>query len=237
MATLLPRGWTSIRGRARELRRLGVVAMVVSLLSPLLLAAPAQASTTTATALFASLGVAGEGGSTTYDRAYFNHWIDNNGDCQDTRAEVLIWESQVTPTYTSASHCSVAGGRWYSYYDGATWTLPADIDIDHMIPLKEAWESGARTWAGADRQRFANDLGFDASLAAVTDNVNQSKSDRDPASWLPPLGSARCRYVIEWVQVKYRWRLSIDTAERDALASWLAGTCGSTTVTVPARAI
>ena len=134
------------------------------------------------------------------------------------------------------SSCAPTAGSWRSPYDGATWTNPADVDIDHMVPLAEAWSSGAWGWSASRRQSYANDLGG-PELWAVTDNVNQSKSDRDPASWLPPLGSARCRYVIEWVQVKYRWRLSIDTAERDALASWLSGTCGSTTVTVPARAI
>ncbi|MFH5823454.1 HNH endonuclease family protein [Georgenia sp. AZ-5] len=215
--------------------RLTVAAFLASLLTALLLA-PAQAATTTAADLFGSLTVASEGGSTTYDRNYFNHWIDNNGDCQNTRHEVLIWESQVTPTYTSSSRCSVSSGRWYSYYDGASWTLASDVDIDHMVPLKEAWESGARNWSAYDRERFANDLGFDASLVAVTDNINQSKGDQDPASWLPPRSAARCTYAIEWVQVKYRWRLSINAAERDALSSLLSGSCGSTLVTVPARA-
>ena len=72
-------------------------------------------------------------------------------------------------------------------------------------------------------------------LVAVTDNVNQSKGDRDPAAWMPPLAGVECRYASDWVVVKYRWDLSIDTAERDALAGLLAGSCGSATVTVPAK--
>jgi len=98
---------------------------------------------------------------------------------------VLIAESRVTPTYTS-SHCTVAKGKWYSYYDGATWTNPADVDIDHLVALAEAWGSGARLWSVTNRTRYANDLGFAASLVAVTDNVNMSKSAKDPAEWLPP---------------------------------------------------
>lgn len=173
---------------------------------------PASADTTTARSLLYK--VAAEGGSSTYDRSYFKHWIDTNGDCQGTRAEVLIAESKVTPTYTTSNHCAVAKGKWYSYYDGTTWTNPSDVDIDHLVALKEAWESGARSWSSSNRTRYANDLGFWPSLVAVTDNVNQSKSDRDPAEWLPPRTAARCTYAIQWVQVKYRWRLTINTAER-----------------------
>lgn len=99
---------------------------------------PASADTTTARSLLYKVAVAAEGGSSTYDRSYFKHWIDTNGDCQDTRAEVLIAESKVTPTYTTSNHCAVAKGKWYSYYDGTTWTNPSDVDIDHLVALKEA---------------------------------------------------------------------------------------------------
>jgi Protein of unknown function (DUF1524) len=151
--------------------------------------------------------------------------------------EVLIAESKVTPRYTTSRHCTVATGTWYSYYDGATWTKASDVDIDHMVPLKEAWVSGARLWSVNNRTRYANDLSFPTSLVAVTDNVNQSKGDKDPAEWLPPRTAARCTYAIQWVQVKYRWRLSINPAERTKLSSILSGTCGSRAATVPARAI
>ena len=95
-------------------------------------------------------------------------------------------------------------GRWFSYYDRVSWTLAADVDIDHMVPLAEAWDSGARSWTTARRQAYANDLGDRRSLVAVTDNVNQAKGDQDPAAWLPQ--SPSCRYVREWVAVKIRWR-------------------------------
>ena len=212
-----------------------VTVLMVGLL-PVFAAEPASATTITARSMLLKLVVKAEIGNSTYSRTNFKHWIDANSDCQNTRAEVLIAESKVTPTHTS-SRCSVAKGKCVSYYDGATWTNPADVDIDHLVALAEAWGSGARLWSATNRMRFANDLGFSASLVAVTDNVNMSKSAKDPAEWLPPRTAARCTYAIQWVQVKYRWRLSIDSAERARLSSILSGTCGGRAATVPARAI
>ncbi len=214
-----------------------LVAVLLVTLMPVLNSESASATTITARSMLLKLTVRAESGSTTYSRTYFKHWIDADRDCQDTRAEVLIAESKVTPRYTTTRHCTVATGRWYSYYDGATWTKASDVDIDHMVPLKEAWKSGARLWSVTNRTRYANDLGFSATLIAVTDNVNQAKGDRDPAGWLPPRTAARCTYAIQWVQVKYRWRLSIDPAERTKLSSILSGSCGSRATTVPTRAI
>lgn len=139
--------------------------------------------------------------------------------------------------YTSSSHCSVATGRWYSYYDGATWTAASDVDIDHMVALKEARESGARSWSADNRTRYANDLGLSVSLIAVTDNVNQSKGDRDPAQWLPPRAGVHSQYAIHWMKVKYRWRLTIDTAEKSKLKPNLSGDCGNRDVTIASRAL
>jgi uncharacterized protein DUF1524 len=213
----------------------GIFVAAIACASSLASVGPARASTTTGHSLFLRLGVAAESGSTTYDRALFPHWIDADGDGCDTREEVLVYESR-TSVYPG-SGCRVTSGRWYSWYDGATWTLASDVDVDHVVALKEAWESGARRWTTSDRRRFANDLGLSWSLDAVTDNVNQSKSDRDPAQWLPPSSSVRCTYAIHWVGVKYRWRLTIDSRERSALASILSGSCGARTITVPSRAI
>jgi hypothetical protein len=215
----------------------GLAGVLVAAITAGFGAAPAQASTTTARTLLGRLTTASEAGSSTYDRSYFKHWVDANGDCQNTRAEVLTAESKLAPTYTTSRQCTVAKGKWYSYYDGATWTLPGDVDIDHMVPLKEAWESGARTWTATNRTRYANDLGWYGSLVAVTDNVNQSKGERDPADWLPPRTAVYCIYAIQWVQVKYRWRLTVNSAERSRLASILSGACGDRTVTIPTRAL
>ena len=116
-----------------------------------------------------------------------------------------------------------------SYYDRVSWTNAADVDIDHMVPLAEAWDSGARSWTTATRQAYANDLGDSRSLVGVTDNVNQAKGDQDVAEWLPQYD--RCRYLRECVAVKHRWRLTVDSAEKSAMKS-LAATCTNSTITV-----
>ncbi|MFG3602621.1 HNH endonuclease family protein [Micromonospora chersina] len=195
-----------------------------------LTAAPAHAETYSAAlrTAVANLPVASEV-RTGYDRSLFPLWIDADGDGCNTRYEVLIAEATTKPTIGSG--CSLSGGRWYSYYDNAYWTITSDLDIDHMVPLAEAWDSGARNWTTSRRQSYANDLGDSRPLVAVTDNVNQAKGDQDPATWMPPYSSARCRYINEWVATKIRWRLTVDTAEKNALTSW-ANSCPNVTITV-----
>lgn len=162
-----------------------------------------------------------------YQREKFPHWIDADGDGCSTRDEVLLAETKSSVTVSGT--CTVEEGRWFSYYDRQTWTDPSDVDIDHMVPLAEAWDSGARRWKPRARTRFANDLRDRRSLVAVTDNVNQSKSDRDPAGWMPDHG--RCRYVREWVAVKHRWRLRVDRAEKRVLRN-LSGSCDNDRIRV-----
>ena len=153
-----------------------------------------------------------------YDRDLFDHWVDADSDCLDTREEVLVDES-LEPT--EGGDCSVTAGRWFSYYDEVEWTAPGDVDIDHMVPLAEAWDSGARGWDEDTRRRYANDLFEQRSLVAVTDNVNQSKGDQDVAEWLPEFSV--CRYVREWVVVKTRWSLKVDRVEKQRLRELAAG--------------
>ncbi|WP_028636622.1 HNH endonuclease family protein [Nocardioides sp. URHA0032] len=145
-----------------------------------------------------------------YDRDLFRHWVDADHDCQDTREEVLVAESRVP-----VDGCTVSTGEWFSWYDRETWTQSSDVDIDHLVPLKEAWDSGARGWDAETRERYANDLGDARALVAVTDNVNQSKGDRDAAEWLPEFSV--CRYVRDWTAIKLRWGLAVDPAEKTAL--------------------
>lgn len=164
---------------------------------------------------------------TGYDRSLFKHWIDADGDGCSTRNEVLI--SEADDPVSVGSGCSLSGGRWYSYYDAVSQYSSSALDIDHMIPLAEAWDSGARTWSAAERESFANDLGDTRSLVAVTASQNRSKGDRDVADWLPP--KAQCRYLREWVAVKHRWRLSIDSTEKSAMVSLAAG-CTNSTISV-----
>ncbi len=159
----------------------------------------------------AALPVAAEN-RTGYAREKFVHWNDVDRDCQNTRAEVLKSESRIRTT----GRCTISRGKWLSYYDQRIIYRATYLDIDHMIPLAESWDSGARAWSAARRQAFANDLTDRRSLVAVTASTNRSKSDRDPAEWLPQY--KKCRYAFEWTIVKTRWSLRVDTAEKGSAA-------------------
>lgn len=168
---------------------------------------------------------------TGYDRSLFVLWIDADVDGCDTRREVLIDEAIVPPIVSAG--CRLRGGRWHSLYDGFETTNPATFDIDHLVPLAEAWDSGASSWTRERRTRFANDLDVPWALLAVSAASNRVKSDRDPADWMPPLSEVRCTYVAAWLAVKVRWDLAIDPREHDVLAP-IAGACRDTMPVVPA---
>lgn len=147
-----------------------------------------------------------------YDRALYDHWIDADGDCQDSRTELLILKSE-TPVQLSADGCHVIAGRWHDGYNHTVLTNPKDIDIDHRIPLAEAHRSGADRWTAAQRRNFANAYQDQDSLVITSASTNRSKADGDPASWLP-LGAGRtCDYIAAWIRTKQRWQLTMDPIE------------------------
>lgn len=164
-----------------------------------------------------------------YVRTKFRHWVDADTDGCNTRAEVLLAEAVDAPQ--QGARCRLTGGRWYSYYDDVTVTDPGRLDIDHMVPLAEVWDSGAHDWTPARRQAYANDLADDRTLVAVTARSNRSKSDQDPREWLPPHQPAICRYITDWAATKLRWSLTVDPAEKQALTR-TAADCPNTTMTV-----
>ena len=161
-----------------------------------------------------------------YDRALFDHWRDIDGDGCDSRDQVLKRDSISLPQVDPVN-CNVIAGDWVSPYDGGRWSNPSDIDIDHVVALKEAWDSGAWAWNAAQRKAFANDTSDSRTLLAVTDSVNQSKSDKDPSNWLPPLQSYTCTYLGNWIAVKVRWSLSMDSSEYGRIKNLLQSTCNS----------
>ena len=161
-----------------------------------------------------------------YDRALFDHWRDIDGDGCDSRDQVLKRDSISLPQVDPVN-CNVIAGDWVSPYDGGRWSNPSDIDIDHVVALKEAWDSGAWAWSAAQRKAFANDTSDSRTLLAVTDSVNQSKSDKDPSNWLPPLQSYTCTYLGNWIAVKVRWSLSMDSSEYGRIKNLLQSTCSA----------
>ena len=159
-----------------------------------------------------------------YERKLYEHWIDADGDCLDTRQEVLIAESQ-SPAKLDPAGCRVVAGHWLDPYTGQRVVDPSMLDIDHLIPLAEAHRSGADSWTPEQRRRFANDLLHPEALIAVTAGSNRSKGSRDPALWLPPNEGFRCEYVRQWLITKAIWGLDMDPAEREAIRDvlWKCG--------------
>ncbi|MDQ1022516.1 hypothetical protein QF035_000098 [Streptomyces umbrinus] len=143
---------------------------------------------------------------------------------------MLIWEAIEAPEIGAG--CRLTGGRWWSYYDETWVTSASGLDVDHMVPLAEAWDSGASAWTPQRREAYANDQDALTSLVAVTARSNRAKADRDPAEWLPPAPSdeVRCRYAVEWAGTKLRWSLAADEAELAALQNLAVG-CSTQTVT------
>jgi hypothetical protein len=170
----------------------------------------------TAQAQLADLTVASDGSMSGYDRDKFAHWSSQGDNC-NTREVVLERDGTGVETGTD---CYPNSGSWYSPYDGATWSQPSDVDIDHVVPLAEAWRTGAADWTMDKRERFANDLS-DPQLIAVTDNVNQEKGDKAPEDWKPPSTGYWCTYASMWVTVKHKWDLTVSTAEKSALSDML----------------
>lgn len=157
-----------------------------------------------------------------YDRDDWQHWIDADSDCQNTRAEVLITESTAAVTFTSASGgCTVETGLWVGPFSGQTFTVASDVDVDHMVPLKNAHDSGGWAWSSARKRDYANDLSDPQHLVAVDDGTNQSKGARGPEAWKPPIEPYWCQYAVDWVNIKVRWELTVTVAEWAALRGML----------------
>ncbi|KAI1770020.1 hypothetical protein F4818DRAFT_277120 [Hypoxylon cercidicola] len=180
---------------------------------------PGIPSASSARSQLAGLTTAAAVDDGTYERDLFPTWDTITGTC-NTREYVLRRDGTGV---TVGSNCAPTAGSWTSPYDGARWTAASDVDIDHMVPLKNAWISGASRWTTARREAFANDV-TRPQLWAVTDNVNQSKGDRSPDSWKPPLQSFYCTYARAYVAVKSYYSLTVTSAERSALTSML-NTC------------
>ncbi|WP_280882381.1 HNH endonuclease family protein [Streptomyces pseudovenezuelae] len=166
---------------------------------------------------------------TGYERSKFRHWIDADRDGCSTRAEVLLEEAVTAPE--QGANCQLNGGSWHSPYDDASFDVARALDIDHLVPLAEAWDSGASAWTAKQREAYANDLGDSRALIAVSAASNRSKSDQDPATWQPPSTGYRCTYATDWIAVKTRWSLAIDPSEQAALTDIL-GPCPNSPIEV-----
>lgn len=152
-----------------------------------------------------------------YERSAFGHgWDDADGDCQDSRAEALIATSSTTVRFATDKRCRVVTGRWISPFTGRIIQNSNEIDIDHVVPLKWAWENGAKAWPEAKRERFANDL---IHLWPVELSLNRSKGAQPPSKWLPPSG--QCGYVSRFMRIVSQYGLNPPPTEAEWLSAFV----------------
>ncbi|MEU9157800.1 HNH endonuclease family protein [Streptomyces sp. NPDC048417] len=166
------------------------------------------------------LTIAAPHAMTGYSRSKFPHWVTQYGAC-DSREVVLARDGQ---DVVQDDQCRAVSGVWVSAYDGKVSTRPStEVDIDHVVPLANAWRSGADLWDTATRRKFANDL-TDPQLIAVSASSNRQKGDQSPDQWAPPLRSYWCTYGRAWTHVKYLYNLNITEPEKNKLIE-MVDTC------------
>ena len=153
-----------------------------------------------------------------YNRDQWKHWIDQDGDCHNTRAEVLLDETLESVTLDG---CRVVSGQWLGLYTGIAVSDASGLDVDHMVPLANAHRSGGWAWDAPRKQAFANDLSDGDHLIAVTASANRSKGAKGPEDWRPPDASYWCEYATDWARIKDAWDLSVTLAELVALRDML----------------
>jgi hypothetical protein len=210
-----------------------LAAVVVGVLSvgcasfPITIGAPTPAAPTgDAAGALATLPVKGRAPKTGYDRDEFgSSWsdIDRNG-C-DQRNDVLARDLVEVAFRADTHSCVVATGVLHDPYTGDTVPFTRgqdtsdDVQIDHVVALSNAWQTGAQQLDPGTRKLLANDP---LNLMATEGRINQSKGDGDAATWLPPARGFRCAYVARQVAVKTKYSLWVTAAERDAIAGVLA---------------
>jgi Protein of unknown function (DUF1524) len=177
---------------------------------------PPAPDATEARQLLGQLTVAEPHSMDGYDRDRFPHWSDQGDSC-NTREVVLKRDGDGVET---GSDCYPTAGSWFSIMDEQTVSEPSDATVDHMVPLANAWRSGADEWDDTKRGDFANDLEH-AQLIIATQSANSSKGDQAPDEWKPPNTDYHCDYARQWIHVKSVWTLNITETEKGALDDML----------------
>ena len=161
--------------------------------------------------------------SQSYSRSEFGDgWIAFRG-CINVREQALIAKS-AEPILLDSSGCTVVKGLWLDPYSGMLYKDPQMLDIDHVVPLKWAWEHGAKNWDRKKRVAFANFLDDNKHLLPVSKKLNRSKSDRGPDRWLPPTG--QCSYILNFNRITALWNLEYSSEENKKIQTLRKFYCG-----------
>lgn len=181
---------------------------------------PAHAAQPTAAETLATLRVKGRAPKTGYSRDRFGTaWSDVDHNACDTRNDILNRDLANKEWRPGTHDCVVVAGTITDPYTGRALTFAkaraADVQIDHVVALSDAWQKGAQQWDATKRRAFANDP---VELLAVDGPTNQRKGDGDAATWLPPERSFRCAYVARQIATKAKYGLWVTRAEHDAMA-------------------
>lgn len=182
-------------------------------------------ATGTALAALETLEVKGVAASTGYERENFGSaWADVDGNGCDTRNDILARDLTDLTYSTRDKACEVRTGTFADPYTGETISFvrgnktSSAVQIDHVIPLMDAWRKGAQSWDDETRLRFANDP---LNLLASDGSANQSKGARDASAWLPPNHAFRCTYIARQIAVKAEYELWVTPSEHEAMATVL----------------
>jgi hypothetical protein len=188
----------------------------------------ADAATSAAETLLDSLAVKGRAPKTGYTRAQFGQtWADVNRNGCDTRNDILKRDLTNVIFRTGTRDCVVESGTLIDPYSGTTINFvkgnksSMEVQIDHVVALSNAWQTGAFKLTLAKRTEFANDP---ENLLAVQGRLNSQKGDGDAATWLPPLKSYRCTYISKQIAVKAKYGLWVTSPEKAAMKTIL-GKC------------
>jgi hypothetical protein len=165
----------------------------------------------------------GAGGFEPYNRSkHFGSWVsaEPGQSCKNTRAKILSSRSEV-PVEMAPNGCTVRRGKWYDPYSNRYYTEASQIEIDHVVPLKNAYINGAHAWSKQKRCVYGNYLGNEFHLLAVQSSENSSKSDRTPERYVPPNRAYTCEYLKHWLQIKLYWRLTLTPSEKTRIVELL----------------
>lgn len=148
-----------------------------------------------------------------YERKLWKHWIDRDSNCLNTRQEILKARS-LQPVKLNKKGCIVISGKWNDYYFPEDHSASNKVEIDHLIPLKNAHQTGGYSWSKQQREIFANDP---ENLVITNRIYNRKKGAKGIDGWLPIHREYTCRYLKDWARLKLKYRLLLTPAEQQAI--------------------